>query len=148
VVAIKAPPTQLAPQVLFDATAISDLETSSPRSRSILGAFWSMNSFSVNLRETVYGKSSRLNSLNGGTYFKSEIGITPVTDLELAYQGSDWKLAVGANNLFNEYPDQVNEDLLNVYRAALDNFAVGIYPAFSPFGINGGFYYGRLTYDF
>jgi iron complex outermembrane receptor protein len=57
-------------------------------------------------------------------------------------------LTIGANNLFNKYPDGVNPGLLAAQRAGLDNAAVTIYPSFSPIGINGGYYYARLNYTF
>ena len=57
-------------------------------------------------------------------------------------------LAVGANNLFNQYPNKVNSGLLGEQRAGLDNAAVTIYPSFSPIGINGGYYYARVSYSF
>lgn len=146
---IKPAPSQLAPQGLFDASAISDLETASPKYRVVLGASWSLDRFSATLRETVYGESSQLESPDGGTYYKTEIGVTPITDLELAYQVTDAvKFSVGANNLFNEYPDGKNSQLLAIYRANNDNSAVAIYPSFSPFGINGGYYYGKLSFNF
>ena len=52
------------------------------------------------------------------------------------------------SNLFNRYPDKTNSDLLAVYRAAKNTAATEIYPSFSPFGINGGYYYGRMVYSF
>lgn len=146
---IKPAPAQLAPQGLFDATAISDLETASPKYRVVLGASWSLDRFSATLRETIYGESSQLESPDGGTYYKTQIGVTPITDLELAYQVTDAvKFSLGANNLFNEYPDGKNSELLAIYRANNDNSAVAIYPSFSPFGINGGYYYGKLSFNF
>ena len=42
----------------------------------------------------------------------------------------------------------VNKYLLAEQRANLDNGAVTIYPSFSPFGINGGYYYVRAAYKF
>jgi iron complex outermembrane receptor protein len=33
-------------------------------------------------------------------------------------------------------------------RENTDNGAVTIYPGFSPFGINGGFYYARASFSF
>jgi iron complex outermembrane receptor protein len=57
-------------------------------------------------------------------------------------------LSVGANNLFNQYPDHVNANLLSEQRSNLDNGAVTVYPTFSPFGINGGYYYARLGFKF
>ena len=35
-----------------------------------------------------------------------------------------------------------------LYDTSNDNAYVGRYPDFSPFGINGGYYYGRVTYSF
>jgi iron complex outermembrane receptor protein len=146
---IKASPAQLAPQGLFDATAISDLETSAPKYRTVFGALWTVGDFSANLRETIYGKSSELESPDGGIFYNNEIAVTPITDLELAYQVTDSvRLSAGANNLFNRYPSGKNQDLLAAYRAGNDNSAVAIYPRFSPFGINGGYYYGKLSFNF
>jgi iron complex outermembrane receptor protein len=42
----------------------------------------------------------------------------------------------------------VNGQLLAQERASLDNAAVTVLPSFSPFGINGGYYYARLGYRF
>ena len=146
---IKAAPAQLAPQGLFDATAISDLETASPKYRLTLGAVWTKGKWTVDFKQMIYGPSSELTSPDGGTYYKTEIGVTPITDLEVGYALTDnIRLSAGANNLFNQYPDNVNGTLLEIYRQSLDNTAVTIYPSFSPFGINGGYYYGRATYTF
>jgi iron complex outermembrane receptor protein len=57
-------------------------------------------------------------------------------------------VSVGANNLFNQYPDEVNSALLAQRRANLDSGAVSVYPTFSPFGINGGYYYARVGLKF
>ncbi|SFU72986.1 TonB-dependent receptor plug domain-containing protein [Pseudoduganella namucuonensis] len=149
VMKINQAPAQLRPQTLLDKTAISHLETASPKMRLNLGALWKKGAWTVNLRESIYGKSSEWQSSDGAEFFKNEIGATATTDLELSYRmANGWTLSGGANNLFNKYPDQVNPALLAVYRANLDNSAVTIYPSFSPFGINGGYYYARASYKF
>lgn len=146
---IRATPTELAGQPLFDATAISDLETTAPKYRVNLGAVWTYEKFAVKLQETLYGPSSEMESPDGGTYYENKIKATPVTDLELTFKPvSSVKFSVGANNLFNTYPDQKNGDLLAAYRADGNNSAVTIYPTFSPFGINGAYYYAKLGYTF
>ena len=115
----------------------------------VLGASWSLDKFSATLRESIYGEASSLESRDGGTYYENKIGVTPITDLEVAYSFTDAiKLTLGANNLLNEYPDKKNSALLADYRANNDNSAVTIYPTFSPFGINGGYYYGKLSFTF
>jgi iron complex outermembrane receptor protein len=144
-------PAQLAPQPFFDKTAISDLETASPKYRTMLGAFWSYSNFSANLRQTVYGPASRLQQRTSGTpYYETRIGVTPITDLELAYHTDSnmMRFSIGANNLFNRYPNGQNKNLLAEQTAAFSNAAVTIYPSFSPFGINGGYYYARALFTF
>jgi iron complex outermembrane receptor protein len=149
VIKVNQAPLQLRPQTLLDKTAISDIETASPKARLNLGALWKKGAWSVNLREAIYGKSSEWGTPDGAAYYKTEIGVTAITDLEVSYRMSNgWTLTAGGNNLFNKYPDQVNAQLLAVYRANLDNSAVTVYPSFSPFGINGGYYYARASYKF
>jgi iron complex outermembrane receptor protein len=146
---INQAPVQLQPQTLLDKQAISHLETASPKTRINLGALWKNGAWTVNLRESLYGKSHEWASPDGAEWFKNEIGSTATTDLEISYKlDKSWTLTVGGNNLFNKYPDQVNPELLAVYRANLDNSAVTIYPSFSPFGINGGYYYARASFRF
>jgi iron complex outermembrane receptor protein len=146
---INQAPAQLLPQTLLDKTAISDLETASPKVRINLGALWKIGNWTVNLREAIYGKSSEYGSEDGSVYHKTEVSAKAITDLEVGYKISPaWSLAVGANNLFNQYPNGVNPLLLADQRAAGDNAAVTVLPSFSPFGINGGYYYARANYKF
>jgi iron complex outermembrane receptor protein len=138
---------------ILSPTALSYLTTAPPRVKVVFGAFWSLDKWSVNLRETVYGKSSEIVSLdgtgNGGTV--ERIGTTGITDLDIGFQVTpSLKFNVGANNLLNHKTPTVPNipngsggvrpaDGSNVYNAPL---------GFSPFGINGGYYYARATYTF
>ncbi len=88
VTSVNPTPAQLAPQVLYNATAISDLETASPKYRTVLGALWSFDRFTVSLKETLFGPSSRQQNLNGGPFFETRLGATPITDVEVAYEAS------------------------------------------------------------
>ena len=153
-------PSQLAeapagqtPQALFNGTSISDLTTVAPRYVFSLGGRWTMGKYTVNLVEKIYGSSEEYQNDDANKsvapIFLTRIGPTPVTNLDLGYQATkEIKLNIGAINLFNKYPDQINSTVLANERAASDNAAVQIYPSFSPFGINGGFYYARATYSF
>jgi iron complex outermembrane receptor protein len=145
---IKPSPPQLAPQVLYNPTAISDLQTATPRERIVAGAIWTRDNLSVDLHETLYGPSSELESPNGGTYYDTRIGTMLITDLELSYQRRPWRFALGARNLFNRYPTGLNPELLAIYRDTLNTSAVRYFPDFSPIGIDGGYYYARLSYSF
>jgi iron complex outermembrane receptor protein len=146
---INQAPAQLLPQVLLNLGAIASLESSSPKARVNFGALWKNNGWTVNLRESVYGPSSGYTTVNGTLYFKNEIKTSATTDLEVSKQLSkSLMLAVGANNLFNKYPDRNNPALIAAQNAALNTGSVNQYPSFSPLGINGGYYYGRVNYLF
>jgi len=148
-------PALLAGATLYDATAISDLTTATPKYIVNLGALWTYGKYTVNLLQKVYGPSSEWRNDNGDNptntpvYFKTRIGVSPVTNLDLAYQVQDHlKLSIGAVNVFNKFPNHLNGTLLAHYNAARDNTAVGISPGFSPYGIDGGFYYAKATLTF
>ncbi|AJP71348.1 TonB-dependent receptor plug domain-containing protein [Sphingomonas hengshuiensis] len=153
---VKAAPTKLTPTgsttpiALFDLATISNLESASPKFKVIGSANWSLDSVSATLRGTLFGKSSNYTSPNGGTYYKQEIPTAFLVDMELGYDLTSFiKLSVGANNVFNKRPPTValvpgttNNTLVNggnVIDAPL---------TFSPYGINGGYYYGRVTMKF
>jgi iron complex outermembrane receptor protein len=142
-------------QKLFDATALSDLTTASPKYVVNLGMSWTYDKASAKLTEVIYGASSEWQNdflyTNGNTVvpYNDKIGVIPTTNLELGYElMKGLTLSAGAVNLFNRYPPKQNADYLKLLRENTDNGAVTIYPGFSPFGINGGFYYARASFSF
>jgi len=144
---IAAPPSGLGGSVLYDKAAIAFLEHASPRYKANLSAVYTNDRWTVNLVNTLYGKAWAYTNVNG-TYFKDEIKSHLITDLELSYRVTDGlKVALGANNLFDVYPEELNA-AGTAASVAAGNPGVAKYPSFSPFGINGGYYYARVTYDF
>jgi iron complex outermembrane receptor protein len=148
-------PAALAPNVLYDQEAYSELTTASPLYVINLGALLTMEKLTVNLVEKIYGKSSDYGNDDGDNptgsfqYFKDTVGVTAITNLDVGYQFTEHlKLSVGAQNLFNRFPNKINSTILSRENAAADNAAVSQYPLFSPFGINGGFYYVKGVYRF
>ena len=144
------PPGGTTPIALFDKTAISNLETASPRMKIVGSAFYSLDRFSATLRATLYGKSSEYQSPDGGTYYKQTIKSAVIGDVELNYKlTKSIELSAGANNVFNKRPPtwtvlagpapQTIVTGGNVYDAPM---------TFSPYGINGGYYYGRINFSF
>jgi iron complex outermembrane receptor protein len=156
-----ATPAPILPQALFGPTALTQLQTGAPKTKIGFGALWTMNKWTVNLRETIYGPTSITTSPDGtGTFAGcngtspgtvgcvNKIGAKGITDLEIGYAVTDeLHIAAGANNLFNTRPTNRIQfpptgglsDGSNIYDAP---------NGFSPFGINGGYYYGRVTYAF
>jgi len=63
------------------------------------------------------------------------------------------KFDVGANNAFNRFPGQENPALMKAFYspyAAANNDPSGdsAVPVFSPFGIDGGFYFAHASFKF
>jgi iron complex outermembrane receptor protein len=161
---VPANPPQLGAVPLYDVEAISDVTTANPRYTIDLAAAWSNGPLSINLDEKIYGPASEYENddgdnggggpipastnANGFDYFRSNIGITPITNLGVSYQFTKWlKVTAGANNLFNRFPPKLNSQVLahedNFFYG--DNQGVQQYPDWSPFGINGGFYFAKAT---
>ncbi len=141
-------PTQLAGASLYDKAAISDLETASPKYKVSGGALFSHGPISVNLHETLYGKSTEYATYDGGKYWLEKVDSAFITDLEVSWKVMpQFKVSAGANNLFDKKPDRKSADELED-EADNGNGAQDIYPSFSPYGLNGGYYYGKFAYTF
>jgi len=158
-------PAPLLPNSLYDATAYSELTTATPKYVVNLGALVSFDKLTVNLVEKIYGKSSDYENDDGdngpgqtcsygpcngaSSYYKTTIGVTAITNLDVAFAYTDHlKLSFGAQNLLNRFPNKINSTILGRELAAHDNTAITQYPIFSPYGVNGGFYYVKAVYKF
>jgi iron complex outermembrane receptor protein len=143
-------------QPLYDATALADVTTASPRYVVNLGVTWTYDKLTVNLLEKLYGPSWDYGNDDGNNetgnfqYFRDQIPFTPITNLDFGYQFTkNLKLNLGALNLFDRYPSTANPIILNREFSNDDYSSVaGRYPSFAPFGINGGFYYAKATISF
>lgn len=138
---------------LLSPTAISALTTAMPKAKATLGMHYRLSAWSVNLVESIYGPSSEVFSLDGtgtnGTDVK--INTTAITDLNIGYQVTEaLQLSIGADNLLNRTPpSQPNVSNGHGGVRPADGDSVYFEPdAFSPFGIDGGYYWGRVTYNF
>ncbi|HEX3406317.1 MAG TPA: TonB-dependent receptor, partial [Caulobacteraceae bacterium] len=125
------------------ATALTD---ATPPEKAILQALWNIDKFSVNARVTVYGATSETEILNSNQQqFVEQIPTTGIFDLDVGYKvNRHLRLDLGANNLFNTFPPRAPV----IAGQPADNGLVFNVPyTFSPWGINGGYYYGRIAFD-
>jgi iron complex outermembrane receptor protein len=133
---------------LLTGSALSALTTMIPEEKTILQALWTKDKWSVNLRETIYGRSSSIAFAPGanGAEFIESIPITGITDLDVGFKLTSFlKIDLGANNLFNTLPPKAPV----IGGQPADGGLVFNLPyTFSPWGINGGYYYGRVTLTF
>jgi iron complex outermembrane receptor protein len=149
---VHAPPSNVSPNVvLLDQGAQSTIEDSTPKWRGTISAYWSKGPWAVNLREEYYGSSyTYAQRAVSGAYVQSKIREAFLTDIEASYEViKGVKLALGANNVFNHYPNHTNYQIrADQLLTNSSGFASSYYPNGSPYGFNGGFYYGRVTWNF
>jgi iron complex outermembrane recepter protein len=126
--------TDLAPS-LFGRQRILTIEEGTPDVKVSAGADWRLQKWGATLRATYYGDVLQPGSVAANDY---HTGDKTVIDLEGRYQLTDRVgLAVGADNVFDEYPDATP--------LALNSNGVLGYPYNSPFGFNGRFVYARVN---
>ena len=135
---------------LFSKATVFNFEKSSPEYRFLLSGIWQIGDYTISLKETLNGPATSYGlSPIGALPYLTKLEVTFITDLEIAYALNDnWKIAVGADNLFNEYPAQVPDYIRAQSLALNSNAYVTKYSTLSPYGINGGYYYGRVAFSF
>lgn len=122
---------------LFGRQARQDLVVATPRSKVVLTGNWDLGRFRALVRGTRYGTYVESSNVAASD---RRFGAKWVTDLELGYNISDnVNFSVGANNLFDVYPDKNG---IVAYDGS------GQYGSFAPFGLSGGFYYARVGVTF
>lgn len=125
---------------LIDRVRQGDFTTGQPRDKEIASAEYSRGRFTGVLRVTRYGEIIQRSSLPANDEIIAPAGIA---DVELAYQLTDQvRLAIGANNLTDVYPDVVKP----ANRGGANPFTY--YNQYSPYGIAGGFYYAKMNVTF
>lgn len=129
---------------LLNAAARSNITDLTPRTKVVFGGSYFYDAWTFSLHFTQYGNVSQVvaSPLTGSAPFYTNV-ITPkfITDGEIGYDfGSGLHAAIGGNNLFGVRPDQTVPFARSLGAA--------IFPAFSPFGVNGGYYYVRASLKF
>ena len=144
---VSAAPAIITQNTLLSPSALSSLTTATPREKFVGNAYWTLGKFSANLRETVYGETSELIQTSNITT-NLKIGVAAITDLSVGYKVTDKvKLELGANNLLDKKPPAV-PNLPGLNKPASGGNVWNAPMSFSPFGINGGYYYARATLTF
>ena len=126
----------------IDSGRITDIENLTPKHRANLSANWQVGGFSINGRANYYSSW-----LSAQDYPGQEFGSEVTADLDVSYTIADkYTVTIGANNLFDGYPDKIAPTTSNPIYALTGSTADGqIYPrSGGPFGMNGGFWYARL----
>ena len=129
----------VSPNFLFDRSNILAFEDGTPESKLVGSVDWSLGGWSATARATRYQSVLVANNVAALDY---ETGSDTLVDLEGRYEfPMGVTAALGVNNAFDEYPN---------FTPATLNAPTGSvgFPQFSPYGFNGRFVYGRLSYAF
>jgi iron complex outermembrane receptor protein len=135
-------------QSLFDPIAISTLESASPRFKAILSGVYQSGLLTLSGKERFYGNAWNFEDPGDGHFYRDSTGSAFITDVEAALAVTpSLSFALGADNLFNKRPSQVSAKALAV-AGSVGTPAVEIFPKFTAWGINGGYYYARARLNF
>jgi iron complex outermembrane receptor protein len=136
------------PPVLFDRFNILTFEEGTPDNKLTAQVNWGLDRWGATLRATRYGKvlspdsAATFASVAAGTVPNDiELGAKTLVDLEGRFNITDKiRVAIGAENLLDEYPDPNTPNANPTGTTSFSNY--------SPFGRSGRFVYGRMSYEF
>lgn len=116
-----------------------------PQDKINFGIDWDAGIFSASFRGNRYGEV-----LAPGVDAPRDqvLGAEWLFDLELRAKALDAiEVAIGANNLFDQYPDTVRAGIVNGQNYGQNGYFIP-YSSFTPFGFNGRYLYGRVSVSF
>ncbi|KAF1050028.1 TonB-dependent receptor plug domain-containing protein [Xylophilus sp.] len=137
-----------APKVLADAgvaligrDVIGDLTDAYPKNVTSLAAQWTRGAWEVNAKATRYSSVVGRNAQSAARdqYVKPAV----IFDLAVTYALTPKaRFTVGAQNLFDKKPDSLTGDALTY--ATNSSGGGPYYSVYTPYGVNGGYYFARL----
>jgi len=155
---------------LFDRLERSRFESSVPKNKLNMTATYNVDKLSFVARTVRFGEVTYLNAIDpnvpaNGLPTQLDQTFSPkwVSDFSISYAASKvWSVTVGANNIFDVYPDMLyidprnnatnfNSAATSNYSGGLDNTSNGrfLYPrAVSQFGFSGRYVYGKIACTF
>lgn len=138
-----------APIALFSFTTVSTLQNASPKVKVIASAFYELDRFSATVRGTMFGTTSALTTPDGATPYLQKIGTSALLDLEANYKlTDDLEISIGANNVLNKRPPTIGLIPGSTINLVNGGNQLDAPLTFSPYGINGGYYYARMNISF
>jgi iron complex outermembrane recepter protein len=122
--------------VIFGDDAITGTERGRPRAKVVLSGNWTTDRLSILLRGSYLGTTQH-NTPFGQQHHGSEW----LLDMDLEYNlTKNISVAIGGNNILDNYPD------LTVFGNSF--FGNLPYDVVTPIGMNGAYYYARISYNF
>lgn len=139
--AVKQSPSFAPGFVVLGVEERNTIETAAPKDRLVGSASYTIGRFGILARATRQGETTRIFNFGGGFEPEQTYGAKTQLDLEASVQLTDAiEVALGGNNILDEYPDRSIADI--AYFDALP------YDVLSPIGMNGAYWYVRTGIKF
>jgi iron complex outermembrane receptor protein len=139
---IDAAPASFRGASLLSPASISYLTSATPRDKISIGGTWYLDKWELSLRETRFDQTAEYSTTDNVHYNRVTVNAALITYLNVRYNVNEhWSVDVGANNLFAVEPNKTPL----ISRGSTN---AGVYAGFSPYGIDGGYYFARLTAHF
>ena len=135
---------------LFDRVEQARIEAGNPENNLILAGSYSRSKLGANVRVQRYGQVTQYGTAPSNTYGPLDQTFSPkwITDVGASYGLGRFGITIGADNLFDVYPDRNNNNgnisTLAAENGGTANFGIFPYNGISPFGFNGRFIYAKL----
>lgn len=130
---------------LFDREQEGRIEHGQPRNNVNLTLNYTGRALGINLHNQRFGEVSQFNA--SSPELDQTFSAKWITDLDLSYKlRQRFRVAVGANNLFDVYPDEWEDWDKGVNGSLTTNGIYRYAGGTSPFGLNGRTVYVRLSY--
>jgi iron complex outermembrane receptor protein len=134
---------------LFGRVERTRIERGNPRDNFFVSGNYTLGAFAATARTQRYGEVSiaGASATNATGTLDQTFGAKWITDLGFSYtMRSRYSLTVGADNLFDVYPDRnLNPGDPQTTNGGISNFGIFPYNGISPFGFNGRFVYTKLS---
>ena len=130
---------EFAPSIALYGRASQGLLTdSTPRTKFMFSGMWSLHDWNLFAGWTRYGSVTRVGNTAAGD---QTFGARWLLDTSASYTLRHWTFAFGANNVTNQYPTRVSaNNTFDYYHNELP------YSPLSPFGFNGRYLFGNVTF--
>ena len=133
-------------ETLFDRVERARIEVGQPKDNLYLSGVFNYQDLGFTLRTQRFGEVTSFGTPTDGSLDQT-FGAKWITDVNASYTfAGRFTLTAGVDNVFDVYPDVNNQG--NPTTAGNNNFGIFPYNQISPFGFNGAFYYGRVTFGF